>query len=131
MNEAKWTPARASSSTTIASYAKVPPPPPYSAGMSLSKRPTSPAFVHDSTSGRCCFRQQSCCGANSFWMKRRAVVRNSRSSSFIHEDSLVMIFRYDGGYKAGHGNETLHAPAAVLSGGVLDAKDSGRLIRRE
>src|SRR6266568_82984 len=51
MPKPKWTPLRESSSMTMASRAKVPPPPPYSSGTSGSSNPILPALIQASASG--------------------------------------------------------------------------------
>src|SRR5215203_5215312 len=82
----KCTPARASSSQTTISCARVPPPPPYSSGTPGKSMPARPAAVQASASGRCCARQRGSCGASLVSTKRRTLRRKMRSSSFIQGD---------------------------------------------
>src|SRR5258706_13395571 len=86
ITEPKCTPARASSSSTAASWAKLPPPPPYASGTSGSSTPARPALVQASASGRCCARQRSCCGTNSFSTNWRTLRRNICTSSPVQRD---------------------------------------------
>src|SRR5215211_435180 len=90
----KCTPARASSSQTTISCARVPPPPPYSSGRPGKSMPARPAAAQASASGRCCARQRGSCGASSVSTKRRTLRRKMRSSSLIHDErSLIAPLR--------------------------------------
>jgi hypothetical protein len=79
-------PARACSSITTASWANVPPPPPYSSGIDRHSSPTSPAFVHRSRSTCFCAAQRSWFGVISLAMNVRASSRSWSRSSVIHAE---------------------------------------------
>src|SRR5690606_6569430 len=77
-------PLRACSSYSTASWANVPPPPPYSSGTDNASSPTSPALVHTSRSTRFCSAHRCWCGVSSFRQNVLARSRTSSSSSVIH-----------------------------------------------
>src|SRR5690349_15505504 len=72
--------ARACSSMRIASWANVPPPPPYSSGTERQSRPTSPALFHRSRSTCLLARYLSTFGLISFSQNVRARSRKSSRS---------------------------------------------------
>src|SRR6266540_2499340 len=81
--------ARACSSSSTASWAKVPPPPPYSSGIDTQSRPRSPALFQKSRSTCCCLAQRSMCGTASFAKKVRASSRSWSSSPFSQPERYV------------------------------------------
>ncbi|MCY1457360.1 hypothetical protein D9M71_746560 [compost metagenome] len=78
--------ARDCSSAMMASWAKLPPPPPYSSGMLSSSMPASPARFQASRSMHCSLAQRSSFGTSSSAMKRRTESWKITRSSVIQED---------------------------------------------
>src|SRR5262245_47041149 len=93
-------PRRLSSSTTMASCRTSPPTAPYSAGISVHRSPTAPAWFHSSRSTWCCSRKRASFGTISASTKRRAASRNRSSSSSIHGERYAVTIDSSSGAKA-------------------------------
>src|SRR5882757_6280446 len=71
---------------TAKSWARVPPPPPYSSGIDVHSSPSSPALYQNSRSTHFCAAHRSRCGNASVWKNLVVITLRATTSSSAHGD---------------------------------------------